>query len=603
MGDLEHVRGDDLAEIAPARRAPPRRRPRDRPGRGRRAPRSRPAAPATRRSRSDRAGAPMRSPPAAEPTNGPSGRDARAPPSAVARDLGRGDAAPARRASTSRRYSRVVPVVAARPERADLEPLEDPEQAVQVIGVGVGERHDVDAADAAGAQERLDDARARVEERRRARRRRRPASPRRPGASTTAASPCPTSRKVTTSVARVAPPEVADRQAAGGDQRGGERRDRGQPPRPARGPPGRARARPPAAVSAAVSSTFGRAADPERRVRAKGLRDGERRARRPAGERPAPASRAAPQSAPSVAPASPTGTTTSSTSGTSARLPSAASGRHLAEVVRHERRGRGGRRRGGGAEAPQPAQASAGAEGCGRVRAPGPMRRARSAIPATDASDSCSDTSAELQRVARRAARAPPPRSPGPGEAGLPNRNAPIPIASMSAERSVATASPVSSVKKPMAGSAAAAATARGSTQSASLGTRTAAARTARKKKRRHRRQVQPRHRQHVGRPGGPEALLDVVGDAAPIAEHGGLAGTRPARRRPRGRPRPEARAGRRRRPGAGRRRSARRAAGWRPGRARPRARRCPPRAGPASDRAARDSACRAGSAAARGRR
>ena len=40
---------------------------------------------------------------------------------------------------------------------------------------------------------------------------------------------------------------------------------------------------------------------------------------------------------------------------------------------------------------------------------------------------------------------------------------------------------------------------------------------------RRHGRQMQPRDRQHVGRAGDAESLLDVGVDAAAVAEHGGL--------------------------------------------------------------------------------
>ena len=52
----------------------------------------------------------------------------------------------------------------------------------------------------------------------------------------------------------------------------------------------------------------------------------------------------------------------------------------------------------------------------------------------------------------------------GPGAAARPTSNAPIPSANIRAERSVATASPVNSVKSAIAGSEAAAAIARGST-------------------------------------------------------------------------------------------------------------------------------------------
>src|SRR5207237_1329897 len=58
---------------------------------------------------------------------------------------------------------RVVAVVAAGPERADVEAFDHPKQAVQVIGVGMRQRDDVDPADATRAQERLDDAGARIE--------------------------------------------------------------------------------------------------------------------------------------------------------------------------------------------------------------------------------------------------------------------------------------------------------------------------------------------------------------------------------------------------------------------------------------------------------
>jgi hypothetical protein len=84
-------------------------------------------------------------------------------------------------------------------------------------------------------------------------------------------------------------------------------------------------------------------------------------------------------------------------------------------------------------------------------------------MPATDATESCSDTSKicsgrAIKRTSAAAAMV------GPGAAARPTSNAVIPSANMSAERSVATASPVRRVKNPIAGSDAAAASARGST-------------------------------------------------------------------------------------------------------------------------------------------
>ena len=58
----------------------------------------------------------------------------------------------------------VAPVVAARPERADRESVEDSKQPAQMIWMGVGERDDLEAGDPPGSQEGLDDTGTGVEQ-------------------------------------------------------------------------------------------------------------------------------------------------------------------------------------------------------------------------------------------------------------------------------------------------------------------------------------------------------------------------------------------------------------------------------------------------------
>ena len=182
------------------------------------------------------------------------------------------------------------------------------------------------------------------------------------------------------------------------------------------------------------------------------------------------------------------------------------------------------------------------------------------------------------------AAPAPPRRWPARRpRAGRPG-SAPMPIDSISAERRVAIASPVTSAKNAIAGRPRRRRPRADRRRAASRGTRAAAARTSEEQQRRHGRQVQPGDRQHVRRAGDAEAFLDVGADAAPIAEHGGLEERRRVAGAARDRSRRAARGGRGRRSAGGRRRSARRRAFDRRRRqGRPPARRYRRRAAPAA--------------------
>ena len=193
--DLQHVRGDDLSDVAPPGQLALAvglqiAREQDAASREPDAQHQRRVVHGQPGGRGDAlAGAVGRALERAE-------RDDRGAAEPCLRDVRRRDGALARERDEAPVLG-VVPVVAAGPEGADVETLEDAEQAVQMIGVGVRQRDDVDRGRCrarAGTARRC----ARPDRTiRRARRRRRSASRAAPGASTTAASPWPTSRNVT----------------------------------------------------------------------------------------------------------------------------------------------------------------------------------------------------------------------------------------------------------------------------------------------------------------------------------------------------------------------------------------------------------------------
>ena len=450
-------------------------------------------------------------------SNGPGGRRVALPRQRGRRLRGIGDAALARERDEPPVLG-VVPVVAAGPERADVEAFQDAEQTVQVIGVRMRQRDDFDPADAARAQEWFDDARARIE---------------RAVAYAAAvdhhhrATGRLDDRGVTLSdvqerhrqIACAPPGEVADREAAERDQRRRERRPR---QRPARGPGAAGRYQREASGTGQRRGLeqVRRPAQPERAVGAESARDRQRPLRREARGGQGQLAQRRPQR---------TGGRAREAHGHHRQFDDRNQGqvaerrqrRDLAEVVGHQRRGR---RRGSDRrrhEAPQP-----------RERAPRVARldshraRADTACAQRDADDG---RERQLQRRIGQLQRTAGQQHQRRCRDGRRRRRAPTDQVRAHADRQHESRP---QRRDRLAGH---------QREQRDRGQRHRGRHSARidverqprharrrrsddeEQQRRDGRQVQPRHRQDVRRARDAEAFLDVGADAAPIAQHGGL--------------------------------------------------------------------------------